>query len=324
MDITYRANETAESLILKAGRETKKNLESLKLNAELFKAFTESKPELAQAIDDYIKCVKKLKTIETDGLLKEFTEVSKRLISAFNFADATKDRDYIIDGYIMGKKAPIYQVLEAAFNASLFKEEGLQRRFKVAYNISKNIFEFSENEFFIYAVPYIYYVDVITGRALRCAKKITDFECFYGGGVNVWYNNDFGTVYEDGIFLGKWVDATHNKKSGGQKGTTYKYITFSSEPYLNEYGGKVFKMPLHQVIAMCFFSLNTIQYCLGAGSLLTIDHKDGNSFNNGIMNLALVSRADNARKGSGKEKPVNFFELFHAMQIATVPILYCF
>lgn len=324
MDIRLISTETADSLVAKAGRETKKNLKLLSSGEGICKEFVDSKPRLVLAMANYIACVKKLKNVEDDGLLKEFTEAFKNLIQAFDFADLRADKKYIMDAYDLGKQSPIYLALEAAFNATLFKEAGLQRRFKITYNIWKNVFKFNENEYFLYAIPYIYYVNASSGRILKCTKKINDFECFNGGGVDVWYNSNFDTVYEDGIFLGEWIDATHPKRSGGKKGTVYKNVTFSSQPYLEEYVGKAFDMPAHQVIMMCFYGLNVLKYCIGSGSLLTIDHINGNSLDNGVMNLALVTRVGNAKKGGGGEKPVNFLQLFEALQIAYTPFLYNF
>ena len=258
-------------------------------------------------------------------MLEEFAQTTKRLIKAFDFVNTGIDRAMITDGYIYGKKTPIYLALEAAFNAGLFQEAGLQRRFKAVYKISRNIFEFKEGEYFLYAVPYIYYVNAYTGQILRCTKKITNFEGFDGDWYNVWYNQEYQTVYADSLFLGKWVDATYVKKSGGKNGTKYKYVSFSSKPYLQEYGGKAFKMPAHQVIMLCFYKLNILKFCLGSGSILTIDHISGDALNNSVMNLSLVTRVGNAKKGGSKKvKPVNFLELFFALQIANPPFLYYF
>ena len=325
MDIKFRCNETGESLVAKAGRETKKYLKMLGSDDMLYTGFLYDKPILAKAIEDYVGCVKKIRKIETDGLLEEFAQTTKRLIKAFDFVNTGIDRAMITDGYIYGKKTPIYLALEAAFNAGLFQEAGLQRRFKAVYKISRNIFEFKEGEYFLYAVPYIYYVNAYTGQILRCTKKITNFEGFDGDWYNVWYNQEYQTVYADSLFLGKWVDATYVKKSGGKNGTKYKYVSFSSKPYLQEYGGKAFKMPAHQVIMLCFYKLNILKFCLGSGSILTIDHISGDALNNSVMNLSLVTRVGNAKKGGSKKvKPVNFLELFFALQIANPPFLYYF
>lgn len=325
MDIKFRCNETGDSLVAKAGRETKKYLKMLGSDDMLYTGFLYDKPILAKAIEDYVGCVKKIRKIETEGLLEEFAQTTKRLIKAFDFVNTGIDRAMITDGYIYGKKTPIYLALEAAFNAGLFQEAGLQRRFKAVYKISRNIFEFKEGEYFLYAVPYIYYVNAYTGQILRCTKRITNFEGFDGDWYNVWYNQEYQTVYADSLFLGKWVDATYVKKSGGKNGTKYKYVSFSSKPYLQEYGGKAFKMPAHQVIMLCFYKLNILKFCLGSGSILTIDHISGDALNNSVMNLSLVTRVGNAKKGGSKKvKPVNFLELFFALQIANPPFLYYF
>ena len=325
MDIRLISKETAESLIEKADRDTKKYLRMLGSDDMLYTGFMQGKPILAKAIEDYVSCVKKIRKIEADGLLEEFAQVTKRLIKAFDFVNTNKDRALITDGYIYGKKTPIFIALEAAFNAGLFQEVGLQRRFKAFYNIGKSIFEFKEGEYFLYALPYIYYVNAYTGQIWRCTKKIENFEGFVGDWYNVCYNSNCDTVYDDGVFLGKWIDATHVKKSGGKSGTKYKYVSFSSKPYLQEYGGKAFKMPAHQVIMLCFYGLNVMKYCIGSGSVLTIDHIDGDALNNKIMNLSMVTRVGNAKKGGSRDvKPVNFLELFYALQIANPPFLYYF
>lgn len=67
-----------------------------------------------------------------------------------------------------------------------------------------------------------------------------------------------------------------------------------------------------------------MKFCIGSGSILTIDHISGDALNNKIMNLALVTRVGNAKKGGGDFKPVNFLELFQALQIANTPFLYNF
>ena len=185
--------------------------------------------------------------------------------------------------------------------------------------------QIKEGEYFLYAVPYIYYVNAYTGQIWRCTKKIENFEGFVGDWYNVCYNSNCDTVYNDGIFLGKWVDATYVKKSGGKNGTKYKYVSFSSTLYLEEYGGKAFKMPAHQVIMLCFYKLNVMKFCIGSGSVLTIDHIDGDALNNKIMNLSMVTRVGNAKKGGSRSiKPVNFLELFQALQIANTPYTYNF
>ena len=45
------------------------------------------------------------------------------------------------DAFIFGKKTPLFLAMECIFNVSIFREQGIQRRFTNLYNISKNIFE---------------------------------------------------------------------------------------------------------------------------------------------------------------------------------------
>ncbi len=319
MVIRWKNTETAEGLIRTAGRETKKNIDLLNSGRFFSKTFVNDKPFLAMATTDYVATVKTLRNIEGDGWLREFKQYSKNLIQAFDFSD----NSFLEEAYALGEKCSTYRILEAAFNAALFKEEGLQRRFKIIYNISKNIIKFNNDEYFLYAVPYIYYVNTRTGRILRCTKKIENFESFGSSGIDVWYNSNFDTIYEDGMLLGKWVEATYHKRSGGKSGTVYKYITFSNQAYLNEYGGKTFSMPAHQVVMLCYYDFSILKHCIFAGSLLVVHHIDENSENNSLMNLALTTRVGNAKEGKGSiEEPVNFLELFEILQMATTPYEY--
>ena len=80
MDIKFRCNETGESLVAKAGRETKKYLKMLGSDDMLYSGFLYDKPILAKAIEDYVGCVKKLRKIETEGLLEEFAQTTKDIM----------------------------------------------------------------------------------------------------------------------------------------------------------------------------------------------------------------------------------------------------
>ena len=324
MDIRLINKETAESLISKAYRETKKYLKILNTSEdEMFKVFMDKKPALVKAAKDYIRFTNKFSSNEVDDVLEEFTVLSKNLIKAFDFYDITQSRDWITDAFIFGKKTPLFLAMECIFNVSIFREQGIQRRFTNLYNISKNIFEFKEGEYFLYAKPHIYYVDAYRGRILKCKKQILDFEGFDGDCYNVYYNAK-KKIYDDRMLVGYWVDAVHNKKSGGKNGTVYKYVNFSGKEYIDTYGGKTFDVPAHQVIMLCWYGLNAMKFCIGSGSLLTIDHIDGDAFNNSIFNLAMISRVANAKKGGGDLKAVNFLQLFHLMDICHVPISYSF
>ena len=169
MDIRLINKETAESLISKAYRETKKYLKILNTSEdEMFKVFMDKKPALVKAAKDYIRFTNKFSSNEVDDVLEEFTVLSKNLIKAFDFYDITQSRDWITDAFIFGKKTPLFLAMECIFNVSIFREQGIQRRFTNLYNISKNIFEFKEGEYFLYAKPHIYYVDAYRGRILKC------------------------------------------------------------------------------------------------------------------------------------------------------------
>lgn len=315
MGTKWKNIDTAEGLIRKAGRETKKKIELLNSDKFFCNNFENIEPRLAIAAKEYITCIKRLKNIETDGWLKSFKDTSRNLIQAFDFAD----NNFFVDAHGTGIKHPIYCILETVFCGSLFREEGLQRRFKNLYNISKNITNLNKNEYFLYAVPYIYYVNACTGSILRCTKKIDNFEQFIVNGSDVWYNSN-DMICENGEISGEWTDATYSKRSGGKSGTVYKNITFSSKNYIDEYGGKGFTIPAHQIIMLCYYGLDIMKHCIGSGSLLCVHHILNSD--NSVMNLAITTRVGNSRESKTGTEPINFLQLFEILQLATTPYEY--
>lgn len=129
MDIRLINKETAESLISKAYRETKKYLKILNTSEdEMFKVFMDKKPALVKAAKDYIRFTNKFSSNEVDDVLEEFTVLSKNLIKAFDFYDITQSRDWITDAFIFGKKTPLFLAMECIFNVSIFREQGILKQ----------------------------------------------------------------------------------------------------------------------------------------------------------------------------------------------------
>ena len=114
MDIRLINRETAESLISKAYRETKKFLKILNTSEdEMFKLFMDKKPALVKAAKDYIRFTNKFSPNEVDDVLEEFTVLSKNLIKAFDFYDICQARDWISDAFIwLWSASLMYRFLE--------------------------------------------------------------------------------------------------------------------------------------------------------------------------------------------------------------------
>ena len=328
MEIKYRKNESAESLINKAKNNVVRNLTTLaKGEGEVFDKFREYNPEFSAAVKQYCGLYKKLQKNDSDtGLLEEFDLASKKLIKSFRFSFSTKDYGFLSDNYIDIKNSPLYLGLETIFDASLFREPGKQRLFKNAYNLSTTIRKVEHDAFVFYAKPYFYYVNATKGEVLRRTDlKIENF-CFdeyvwdYQSGT-VLYNGDY--IYHSLFGMpGKWKIAASPKTSGRNgSGTTYNWITFSSDK-TEEYFGGHFGMAEHQVIALCWYGLNSLKFCVGSASLLTIDHMDGDSRNNSIHNLAILTRMANIAKEHHGTKGINFIMFFEICGYCNSPFDY--
>ena len=328
MEIKYRKNETAESLINRAKKNVIKNLNTLaKGEGEVYEKFREYNPQFSAAVKNYCGIYKKLaKNAEDTGLLEEFDLASRNLIKSFRFSFSTKDYSFLSDNYIDIKNSPLYLGLETIFDASLFREEGKQRLFTNIYNLSTTIRKVEADAFIFYTKPYFYYVNATQGVVLRRTDlKIENF-CFdeyvwdYQSGT-VLYNGDY--IYHSLFGLpGTWKKAASPKTSGRKgSGTTYKWITFSNETTKEYYGGH-FGMAEHQVIALCWYGLNVMKFCIGSGSLLTIDHINDNSQDNSIMNLALLTRMANIDKEHHGTKGLNFIMFFEICGYCNSPYEY--
>lgn len=322
MKILNKRTETAESLVAKAKRNILKDLRDLSNNrSELYEQFRELNPDLSQAVKNYCTIYKKLEKIESEGLLQEFSVASKNLISSFRFTDNAKDSEFIHDNFVSINDSPLYKAMEAIFDVSLFKEEGKARLFTNVYNMQKTIGKVEEDGFMFYVKPYFYYVNATCGVILRKTDlKVYDFD------PEKFITDISGYAYYDGQFLespfgglcGTWENATYNKQSGDvNSGVIYKYVRFGKDET-----GKVFYMPAHHIIALCWYGINVIKFCLGSGSLLTVDHRDDNPFSNSIFNLAILTRVDNVKKAKKGEKGINFIMFFEVLGIGSSPFSY--
>jgi len=313
MRITNRKNESAESLIRQAKRNMVSNLELFKNDEDgVFKEFKKKNPLLLRTIVNYTTIFKKLQKKENDGLLEEFSAVSKKLISCFNFTETTQDYNFLSDNFIDVFNSPLYIAMESIFDASLFKEQGKQRLFTNVYNLQRTVEKVSEIEYMFYVKPYVYHVNTITGEILRRTVKYLEFNGFtnnnYLGHVLL---NDEVLYHNCQLVDGYWEDATYYKQSGDKgTGTIYKYINFTTVESSEEHGGKSFYMPAHQIIVLCWYGLNVLKYCLGSGSILTIDHMDQDAVNNSILNLGILTRVGNVQKAKKGLKAINFVQFF--------------
>lgn len=329
MEIKYRKNETAESLINRGKNSLTRHLNTLaKGHGDVYEKFREYSPEFAYAVKNYVGVYKKLKKDDSDtGLQKEFDAATKSLIKAFKFGDAARDYGFISDNFENIANSPLLIGMEAIFDASLFREPGKQRLFTNIYNLSLTIRKVMPDCFIFYVKPFFYFVDATRGVVLkRWDYKVDEF--FFEDYV---WNDETGALFyqNEEIFtpynglMGDWRRSYKKpKRSGnGSSGTAYWYITFSSATTAEYFGGH-FGMPVHQVVALCWYGINAVKFCIGSASLLTVDHINNDSLDNSIMNLALVTRMANVAKEHHGTRGTNFLIFFEVCGYCSTPFDY--
>ena len=329
MEIKNRKNESAESLINRGKNSLTRHLNALaKGHGDVYEKFRLYSPEFAYAVKDYVGVYKKLKKDGSDtGLQKEFDDATKNLIRSFKFGDAASDYSFLSDNFENIKSSPLFIGMEAIFDASLFREAGKQRLFTNVYNLSLTIRKVLPDCFIFYVKPYFYFVDATRGMVLkRCDYKVDDF--FF---EDYFWNDETGQLlYQDeelfspfNGLMGDWKKPYKKpKRSGnGTSGTEYWYIRFSSKATEDFFGGH-FGMPVHQVVALCWYGLNALKFCIGSASLLTVDHINDDSLDNSIMNLAILTRVANISKEHHGTKGVNFLIFFEVCGYCAPPFDY--
>ena len=311
---------TADDVILSAEKSIRKKFNLLATSqAESFVKFREENPELSKSIIDYCDFAMKNKRN-----FQAFSEVGKQLTKTFDFPNTDNSYNFVFNNALCGKNNPLYTALDATFDASLLVEDGKARLYANLYNLYQNTRKIMDGFYIFYVKPFFYYVDAYQGIILRCEEyPILNFDpaLFREESEYVYYGDTVLYTPYDGL-EGYWNLATYNKKSGGKKGTVYKYITFSRECSIDEHGGKCFYMPAHQVIALCWHGLPILKYCVHPCSLLTIDHRDNNAKNNDIRNLAILARVNNTRKGKIGEDGFDFIFFFNLMRMSIYPFGY--
>lgn len=329
MEIKFRKNESAASLIEKGKNSVTRHLNSLaKGEGEIFEKFRAYSPDFAYAVKDYVGIYKKLKKDDSDtGLQEEFDLATKNLIKAFKFGDATKDYSFLSDNFFEIKKSPLYIGMETIFDASLFREAGKQRLFTNIYNLSLTVRKVLPDCFIFYAKPYFYFVDCTRGMVLkRYDYRVDDF--FFED--YVWNDETGALSYQDeelfspfDCLMGDWRKPYKKpKRSGsGDSGTEYWYINFTSPETAEHFGGH-FGMPVHQIVMLCWYGLNVMKFCIGSASLLTVDHINDDSLDNSIMNLAIVTRMANISKEHHGTKGTNFLIFFEVCGYCATPFDY--
>jgi hypothetical protein len=303
MRLSNYLRETAQSLLNKVVRQAKKGFNPLKESyGETVELARKYMPEVVEVMEDYIvRPYKSIGKVEQAGICEEVTVVRSKILRAFKVSTQeqieamTRWGTYQHESYL-------YNLIETTFDMSLLVEQGMASTFQQDYELQKTICRLSTLKPY-YLGHYqgkIIWVNVNSGEVFRYSytfKEKIDLE--YSGYGDVTVITESGNrvkIVEDYIQIGIWISMTsdeNNEQKGlkHEKGKVYQRVQLSyakTDPY-----GKGYYISVHHLVGMCVWGYNIIKHCRGFASLLTVDHIDGDSLNNSIANLRVLTRVDN-------------------------------
>ena len=340
MRISNFKRENAQSLLARVERDAKKGFNPLKASyAETVELARQYMPEVVSVMEEYVKRpYKSIGKTEQAGICEEVTIVRSKILKAFKVSSKEQIEGMTAWG-IYQHESYLYNLIETTFDMSLLVEQGLASTFQQDYELQKSIVKVRDG---LYVGQYrnaIIAIDTKLGEVLRLKDTYTrghkkvkqsiihlqdlqrtgdvEFEIVKSiKGVEV-------SVYVQGIedrelVKHEWKSLTVDKTGDytglkHEKGKVYQRVQLSSR-YEDEYG-KAYYISTHLLVGMCEWGYNSVKHCRGFASILTIDHIDGNTLNNSINNLRLMTRSDNTSiAGSECKTGYDWVEFFKRVE----------
>ena len=292
-------------------------------------------PDFLEASIAYIKLAENLVkdgfVPEQKGICTPSSEERKAVIKSFSINSEARQKLFSPTWYITSYEWCVYQLLEAVFDASLLVEQSAQRRFREMVDLYRSfvpVRQFGDCCFSINPTC-ILYIDLDNGCVYELiddeilnklnligAKEVT-YETDLPAQKNMYYlklkNDEKIELMVDGVLSEKF------NKCNFIKDYTKDYVQIRIQPRIGETPAVQF--PVHIVLLLAKFGINTMKHFLLKDGLITCDHLDMHAGNNLLQNLALVTRKDNKLRATGKDKEVlefvcnyNFKDFFNHIE----------
>lgn len=340
MRLSNYVRETAQSLLNKVVREAKKGFNPLKASyGETVELARKYMPEVVEVMENYVvRPYKTLHKADEAGICEEVSLVRSKILKAFKVSSKeqieamTRWGTYQHESYL-------YNLIETTFDMSLLVEQGLASTFQQDYELQKSIVKVRDGLYIGQYRNVIIAVDTKEGEILRLRdtytrghKKVRNSiihlqQLQRTGTVEFEVIKDFkGTeisryivgIYDCELVRKEWKSLTVDKTGDlkglkHEKGKVYQRVQLSSR-YEDEYG-KAYYISTHLLVGMCEWGYNSVKHCRGFASILTIDHIDGNTLNNSINNLRLMTRSDNTSiSNTGDKRGYDWVEFFERVE----------
>ena len=275
-------------------------------------------PDFLEASIAYIKLAERLAkegfVPEQKGICTPSSEERKALVKSFSINSEARRMLFSPAWYMTSYELCIYQLLEAVFDASLLVEQSAQRRFREMVDLYRSFVPVKQYGDCCFSInpTCILYIDLDNG----CVYELTDekilgklnsseakevvYEADLPSRKNAYFlrlkNNESIELMVDGVLNEKF------KKCNFIKDYTKDYVQIRLQPRIGEKPAVQF--PVHIVLLLAKFGINTMKHFLLKDGLVTCDHIDMHGGNNLLQNLALVTRKDNKLRATGKDKEV--------------------
>ncbi len=275
-------------------------------------------PDFLEAAVGYIKLAENLYkqgfVPEQKGLCTPSSAERKMVVKTFSINSAERRNLFYPAWYTTSYELCVYQLLEAIFDASLLVEQSAQRRFRELVDLYRSFVPVKQYGDCCFSInpQCVLYIDMDNG----CVYRFTDedvlnelnligakgvlYEAILPSHVDGYFlklnNNKIIELMTDGVLNEKF------EKCNFIKDYTKDYVQIILQPRVGETPAVQF--PVHIVLLLAKFGINTMKHFLLKDGLMTCDHRDMHGGNNILQNLCIASRKDNKLRATGKNKEV--------------------
>lgn len=268
-------------------------------------------PEFLKAAVAYIKYAEHQVKVgympPQSGWVLPSSEERRALQKTFSLDSIEKVNLVYPSCWLSGYELFIYNLLEALFDAALLVEQGAERKFRelvLLYRSMKKVVEvdgwyfatyggtvlfINTNQGHIYSIKCSKVARVVRSVGIKEIKRVAEKSSY----VLVLNDGSELTLMEGQVLSPFW----HREKLLKDHTKEYQNII------LKEGSPKV-QFPVHIVILLAKFGVNTVKHLILKDSLLTCDHVNMMPSVNAVENLEIVCRRDNTLRAKSKNPSV--------------------